>query len=151
MAGCCSEKLRRTEQLNSSTNSVKIYITLSAIPNGGDSYRLELNGKSYHNVYSGLYLEIPEKHLICFRTEPNIGADYFHVVPTKSDFEEFKIKLDKENDFGHTLGVDKAAVGSTYVEKVEGDDIYFIERNSFRHEQHRYQLNLKLHTLKQLN
>src|SRR3954468_24345636 len=79
--------------LFSENKTVKVYQTLPIIPHGSDSYRLVIAGKSYHNVYAGSYLEIPGKKLICFRTEPPIGASFLHVVPTGDDFKEFEIKL----------------------------------------------------------
>jgi hypothetical protein len=145
ITGCCSEQMVGERKL-SNNSSVKEYMTLPIIPHAGESYRLEVNGKSYHNVCGSLYLAIPEKNLICFRTEPNIGACYLHVVPTKPDFKEFKIKLDKFSSFGHSLGLDKTNSFSTYVYKIEGDDIYFIER-FYKRGQNRYRLDLDHHTL----
>jgi len=119
------------------------------IPRGDESYRIVIAGKSYGSVYGGIYLEIPEKNLVCFRTEPLIGASYLHVVPTRSDFKEFKIKLEEDSSFGHSLGVDKDSVVSTYVDKIEGDEVFFIE-HFWKRGQNRYCLNLKLHTLVQV-
>ncbi|HEY4248710.1 MAG TPA: hypothetical protein VGM64_17950 [Lacunisphaera sp.] len=141
--GCGSEILSRDEK------SVKVYKSVSAIPHGYDSYRIVIAGKSYSDVYGGIYLEIPEKNLICFRTESRIGASYLHVVPTRSDFKEFKVKLEEDSSFGHSLGMEKNDVVSTYVDKIEGDEILFTE-HFWKRGQNRYRLNLKLHTLEQI-
>lgn len=135
-----------SERLFKDNKTVKVYQTLPIIPHGSDSYRLVIGGKSYRDVYAGLYLEIPEKKLICFRTEPNIGANYLHVVPLGSDVKEFKVKLDNNSSFGHSFGMDTNDVYSTYVDKIEGDKIFFTE-HFWKRGQNRYCLNLKLHTL----
>jgi hypothetical protein len=141
--GCCSERLLRE------TKSVRLYQKLPLLPHASDSYRIEIMGKSYNYVYAGLFLEIPEKHLICFRTEPPLGASYLHVVSTSSDSEEFKIKLNNDSSFGDSLGRKKSDISSTYVDKIEGEEVFFTE-HFWRRGQNRYRLNLRLHTLDQI-
>ncbi len=140
---CRSANLIRDDKL------VKVYQRLPLIPHGYDSYRIVIGGKSYRNVYGGGYLIIPERRLICFRTDPAIGANYLYVVPIGDDFKEFKIKVEEESSFGHSFGMEKNDVVSTYVDKIEGDEIFFTE-HFWRRGQNRYRLNLKLHTLEQI-
>ena len=83
------------------------------------------------------------------RTEPRLGASYLHVVPIHSDFKEFEVKLGEDSSFGHSLGVAKDSVVSTYVDKIEGDQIFFTE-HFWKRGQNRYRLNLKLHTLEMI-
>ena len=134
---CSSEILSRDDK------SVKVYT------HGDESYRIVIAGKSYRNLYGAGYLEIPEKNLICFRTEPRIGASYLHVVPTRSGLKEFKIKLKEDSSFGDSLGMGTNDVVSTYVDKIEGDEIFFTE-HFWKRGQNRYRLNLKTHTLEQI-
>lgn len=137
---CHSESLLHDHKL------VKVYQRLPVIPHGTDSYRIMFGGKSYNCVYGGSYLIIPEKGLICFRTEPPIGASWLHLVPTGSGAKEFKVKLGEESSFGHSLGMDKNDVVSTYVDKVEGDRIFFTEQ-FYKRGYNRYRLDLVKHTL----
>ena len=141
---------RSAEHLFSDNNSVKVYQTLSIIPHSYDSYRLVIGGKSYSNVIGGSFEEIREKGIVCFKTKPVVGSAYIHVVPNReSSVKEFALKIDSKNSFGDTFGMGRNKSGSTYVDKIEGDDVVFTER-FYRRGQNRYRLNLKLHTLEQI-
>lgn len=139
-----------SERLFSDNKTVKVYQTLPLIPHGSDSYRLVIGGKSYHNVVGGSFEEIPEKGVVCLKTQPPMGSAYIHVVPIReTPVKEFKIKIDGNSSFGDTFGMDRDSVGSTYVDKIEGDEIFFTE-HFYKRGQNRYRLNLKLHTLEMI-
>ena len=120
---------------------------MSSIPHASETYSIEINGKVYDNLASGFYVRIPEKGLICFSTESAIGSLVLHVVPVISGIPELQIKLPKEiSGFGSAFGSKKTDVGSTFIEAISGDLIYFTEKISSGVIGH-YCLNLKEHTI----
>ncbi len=137
--------------LFSDNKSVKVYETLPVIPHGTGSYRLVIGGKSYGNVHAGEFIEIPEKGIVCLKTELELfGLAYIHVVPIREmSIKEFKIKIDSDSSFGDTFGLDRDRAGTTYVDKIKGDEIFFTEKR-YKHGKNRYRLNLKLHTVEQI-
>jgi hypothetical protein len=153
MAGCCSETMLG-EHKTSNNKSIREYQRPSIWSAGKPTDRLVFNGKSYIGCPVYHYLEVPEKHLLCFRTDTPYGTAYFHVVPTESDFKGFRIKLDEDSSFGQTFGKDPNDVVSTWVVKIEGDDLYFVEHRGYPNfilEWDFYRLNLKSHTLEELD
>ncbi len=139
-----------SEHLFSDNKLVKVYQSLPLIPHGYDSYRIVVGGKSYSNVPGGNFIEIPEKSIVCFKTQALMGEAYLHVVPNRaSSVKEFKVKIESKSGFGDTFGLDRDSVGSTYVDKIEGEEIFFIE-HFYKRGQNRYRLNLKLHTLEMI-
>lgn len=136
--------------LLSDNRSVKIYEALPMLPHGTGSYRLVIGGKSYSNVPGGNFIEIPERGIVCFKTEPVIGVACIYVIPIrKTSIKEFRVKVESNSSFGDTFGLDRGRVETTYVDTIKGDEIFFTER-FYKRGQNRYRLNLKLHTLEQI-
>lgn len=115
-------------------DGVQVYERMSLIPHGSDSYSIRVGGTLYSNLTSGFYVTIPEKRLICFSTGSAFSggeARYLHVVPTNDASKAFKIRLAPEmSGFSGNFGPKKEDAGSTYVDHINGDSIFFAEKIS---------------------
>jgi hypothetical protein len=131
-------------------DGVQVYQRMSLIPYGTDSYSIRVGGTLYSNLTSDFYVTIPGKHLICFSTGSAFSGDegrYLHVVPTNNEGHAFKIRLTPEmSGFGSLLGPEKEDVGSTYVDHIDGDSVFFTEKISSGVIGH-YRLDLGAQTL----
>jgi len=135
-----------TEETVFARDGVQVYQRLSVI--GTSAYSLRIGGVLYDNLTSGFYVSVPEKNLVCFTTVDLIGGStYLHVVSTGDQGRAFKIRLGPEiSGFSSALGSKQTDPGSTYVDHVIGESIYFTEKISSGIIGH-YRLDLEKQTL----
>lgn len=118
---------------------------LSMLPHGTGDYVLSVGGRSFHNLYSGDYLWIPEWRSILFVThrEGSIYKLHVYSLETKRDSE-----FETDQSFGANMGRAKTDNLTCFVEKVNGDIAVLVERG-YKSPDFRYELNRmgKLHRL----
>ncbi len=86
--------------------------------------KLIFNGRVFRNPRGADAVEIPELHLWLFVTSEASGRrNVIHVVPGGDLSRHFEIRTDI--DFGDGLGRDKTEHGACFVDKIEGNRIYF--------------------------
>jgi hypothetical protein len=105
---------------------VKIYESGSLLPHGGETYTFEFKNHRYSNFKGVGYAVVPEKDAIVFFTQREGWSTYLHLAPMHNG-EEATIKLG-ENTLGSGFGRPPDDFASHYVERIDGDKFYFIEK-----------------------
>jgi hypothetical protein len=113
-------------ELISEDGLVKLYQNLSWLPHGGATYTLEFKNRRYSNFFGVGYSVVAEKDAIVFFTQREGWSTYLHVVPLHEG-KELTIKIG-ENTLGSGFGRPPEDFASHYIEKIEGDKIYFIAK-----------------------
>lgn len=116
------------------------------LPHGTGDLVLKVSGRSFHNLYSGGYVWIPEWGSILFVTHREGSVYKLHVFSfeTKRD-----IAIETNTPLGSDMGRSKTDKLTCFVEKVEGDVAILIERG-YKSTDIRYELDREKKSLRPL-
>ncbi len=118
-----SERLVRQDDI------AKVYHRSSLIPHGTGVSTLEVYGKKYPHANGARmkYVQIPGRNLIVFTTKREGHRATLHVISTRPVGPAWSLDIG-ETSFGTGLGYPRDYSAADYVERVDGERVYFVSK-----------------------
>jgi hypothetical protein len=144
-SGCASDDVSSTA---AGGRRVVIHDRTPLLPHGTGAQILEVEGRSFRQLYSAGYIWIPEWDSILFLTHKDGGASWLHIfsLETKKDIT---IKTDGLPFMGHAIGRSKTDIVTCILGEVDGDIAVLIS-HGYRETERKFKLDRANKTLREI-